>query len=122
MNELICKDFTKNNGEVIKGCGQTLRWPTDAEKVDGKKRPLNLDGSDHKHQRSETPEAKPIGEVIEDTSKRVLVANGAWIRELAQEETGKILAKHGLGLGAQLPDEEWVRKIVRDEMAKVGIK
>lgn len=47
MSTITCNDWTDKAGGLHKGCGVTLRWPTDQEKAAGLKRPLNPNGTKH---------------------------------------------------------------------------
>ncbi len=55
MTEIHCDDYVKDGKVVRKGCGKLLRWPTDEEKAKGLKRPLNPDGTEHRHEEAAKP-------------------------------------------------------------------
>ena len=72
---ITCGDWTDKYNNVHKGCGAVLRWPTDEEKrVSGSKRPVNPDGSPHKH--AESKPTPPAAATPATTAKPAFTTNG----------------------------------------------
>jgi hypothetical protein len=131
LTEIHCDDYVKDGKVVRKGCGKLLRWPTDEEKAKGLKRPLNIDGTEHRHE-----EAKPAPKVffnkweglkkteeIPITKLNEYLDNG-WkvITEPYQKGTFKSVPKVAEVAGVTLPPSAHEIVPVTETWVLVGVK
>jgi hypothetical protein len=82
----VCKDFKDK-----KGCGKEITMHQDPET--SKWKPLNADGSEHKHAGTTGNAQKDLKDAVSGDKMIEL-----WVRKIAREETGRVLAEYGIGL------------------------